>query len=281
MFLKKIISAAAVASIAATMSISAFAANTYTWDFSNAKNDVQIGENTVYLNTDLTFDSTASAADKDTLEIVGKSGNDKINAEGGYINFNGKNRYFNYIPEANGTLTLYAVKAQFNNANLYIYDKTTGKTELKQGLTKGNTVASITQNCVAEHRYQVYCDQGFQVGKIEFEEEGVIEPSVTPAAVSEVEGTTYYLYYDETSGKIEKASNQNNISDGSVISKGYYFTVTPNDQTVKEITVSCGEKSQSKEVNLSGEGAIVFGIIANTTTGSDLPTSKDWVVSID
>lgn len=111
------------------------------------------------------------------------------------------------------------------------------------------------------------------------------EPEITKAEVSEVTGTKTFYYYDETSGEVKSTSKQNRIPDGTqVVSKGYYFTVTPNDETVTKVTVtdSSGKcEAQSYNCNLNGSGAVEFGILSHTTTGAELPASANWKVDIE
>lgn len=111
-----------------------------------------------------------------------------------------------------------------------------------------------------------------------------VSPEMKKAEISDISGTQY-VYYDETTQEVITAASDKKIPSGTkIISKGYYFTVTPNDETITKVKVTdnsgkCQEKTL--ETTFSGNTAIVFGILAQTTVGVIPPSSSNWTVTVE
>ncbi len=296
MNIKKLIGAAAAASIAAAslFAVSASAAETTNIDleYVNASSGTAIGSVTYDKSTNLSYSLTVKSSNElakakagDTVTItykVSAEGNDKnragfkiadtqfyVNSSGttginpNFLTSNACHLNTQLEKDKPATIT-YEFKLGDNGQPTQITEakiadaygstksyKNASKTSLPQPLSVNASLESLTLN--TGERKGVTDSHPITLSDFK----AVLTTTAdTPAEVGDVTAVSGENGSDIFSG------------DDGWYAKAFQFNVTPGTNTVKKINVTAGEKSESREVSLTGEGtSYVYGIIvgANNT----------------
>ena len=290
MNIKKLIGAAAAASIAAAslFAVSASAAETKDIPLYYVSNGVALSNYNYRTDSDDTYtlDNTSQAALNaakagDTLTItynISADGTAKyrggLNIAGGqvYVNSagtNGVDKSFKYNSMhlngdlSNGNTALIELKytiGKNGSATIDTSQITVGSTTNSYSTGSKSISADFSSLTLNTQDRDSANKKVFNVDTVSMSNfKAVLTTTVdTPAKVSDVTAVS-----DESGSYV--------FSGDGWYAKAFKFDVTPGTNTVKKINVTAGEKSESREVSLTGEGtSYVYGIIVGANSEDDL-----------